>query len=142
MLPWNPGANAMVSDIQPTSSGLVACGDFTTISNQPQAHVAVMDPVPVAVGESLVPRGRLALSVSPNPFRGSARARFYLPKPGSVSLALYDPSGRRVVSTPSRLLTTGWHTIDLTAPSLATGVYWCRLEAPGGQASLKLLHLE
>jgi len=48
------------------------------------------------------PRGAAAelmlAPVSPNPIRGAATARYATPREGAVSLAIFDPSGRRVRS--------------------------------------------
>ncbi|HET9327016.1 MAG TPA: FlgD immunoglobulin-like domain containing protein [Candidatus Eisenbacteria bacterium] len=72
----------------------------------------------------------------PNPARGSTRIAFDLPRAGSVSLAVYDPSGRRV-----RGLFRGRHqegTFSLTwnlrnddGHTIPSGMYFVRLEALG-----------
>jgi hypothetical protein len=70
----------------------------------------------------------------PNPARGGARFRFRLPAAASVSLALFDPAGRRV-----RVLDDGergagehevaWDGRDAEGRAVSAGLYFVRLEA-------------
>jgi flagellar hook assembly protein FlgD len=73
----------------------------------------------------------------PNPFAGSVRIAFDLPRGGDASLRIYDVSGRRVRTLiESRLpaqirhdLT--WDGTDQDGRPVSTGIYFVRLEADG-----------
>jgi len=80
----------------------------------------------------------------PNPFAASTWIRFYLEAQADVSLAIFDPSGRRIRSfaLPSHL-GAGSHSIDWDGRdderrAQASGVYFCRLDSPRLQQTLKL----
>jgi flagellar hook assembly protein FlgD len=75
----------------------------------------------------------------PNPFRASTTIGFDLPRAEHVHLSIFDIGGRRV-KTLARggLLESGSHSFEWNGRDdggalLATGLYFCRLEA--GSAS-------
>lgn len=64
----------------------------------------------------------------PNPFRDVTTIRFGLPRAERVWLELYDLLGRRVrVLLDGELRSAGWHSVQLRAQELASGVYLYRL---------------
>lgn len=70
----------------------------------------------------------------PNPFTSDTRLRFFMPRPGPVTLNVYDSSGRRVRGLVDNTVATGWHDVswDGRADSgnhAAAGVYFCQLKA-------------
>jgi uncharacterized protein (DUF362 family) len=70
----------------------------------------------------------------PNPFKSETRIRFFMPRPGPVTLSVYDSLGRRVRRLVDNAVGTGWHDVAWDGRtdkgSLASGgVYFCRLEA-------------
>jgi hypothetical protein len=74
------------------------------------------------------------------PARGLPVVRFSLPKPGAVSLRLYDGTGRLAVT-----LAEGWYAAGAHAapagprPSLPQGIYILRFRAPGVSDNRKLV---
>jgi len=73
----------------------------------------------------------------PNPFNPSTTISYELAEPGAVRLTVHDVAGRRI-----RTLVAGetvgagrhdivWNGRDETGRAVATGVYYCRLEAGG-----------
>ena len=72
----------------------------------------------------------------PNPFGPHATLEFHLPSPGLVRLAVYDVAGRRVTSLIDRRMDAGthralWDGTDETGRTVASGVYFLRLDACG-----------
>jgi len=66
----------------------------------------------------------------PNPFNPSTTIQFSLPEPGTVTLQVFDVTGRRVttlLNESSR--TSGNHAISFDASRFASGVYLYRIEA-------------
>ena len=93
------------------------------------------DPQPSStVGEPAAP-ALLALGrAAPNPFIGSTRLRLDLPRPGPVSLAVFDVAGRRVRTLAEGPMPAGVREMvfdgrDSSGRLLAPGVYLLRLSA-------------
>ena len=84
---------------------------------------------------------------SPNPARGAVTLRFALPRAASVSLAIFDVSGRRV-----RVLTSGaqpdgphavaWDLRDESGSAAGAGVYFARLDVEGQVLTRKFAKLK
>lgn len=75
----------------------------------------------------------------PNPFNGRTQVIYHVPRAGMVSVELYDILGQKVQTLVEGYRTSGTHTVALDAARLASGVYFCRLTAPGGQMTTKLV---
>ncbi|MCP4544887.1 MAG: T9SS type A sorting domain-containing protein [bacterium] len=87
-----------------------------------------------------VPQHRLALNhCVPNPMNPSTMITFELPADGPVSLRIFDVNGRLVKTLlqESHLLagphTAQWNGLNTRGQSAASGVYFVRLQAPGGE---------
>jgi len=81
---------------------------------------------------------------SPNPVNPSTRIRFTLQENSAVRLAVHDLQGRRLALLADGVHAAGTHSIewraaDAQGTKLPSGVYVCRLEASGVQASIKLV---
>jgi hypothetical protein len=101
----------------PTQSPLLASGHDEGVE-EPAG-----EPLPV----------KLSLSVQPNPLFGSTTMRLALPMDAEVSIAVYDIQGRQVTSLVSEFKTAGFHDVtwngsDDKGSSLASGVYFCRVQ--------------
>ena len=67
----------------------------------------------------------------PNPFNAGTVIRFTLPEHGHVRLRLFDVMGRSVRDLLDEERAAGTHELHVDAASLASGVYWYRLNAGG-----------
>ncbi|MFV1981433.1 MAG: T9SS type A sorting domain-containing protein, partial [Rhodothermia bacterium] len=68
----------------------------------------------------------------PNPFSTEASVLFDLPEPATVSLQLFDVTGRRVGQVEPRLVAAGRdRSVKLVVPGLSSGMYFYRLTATG-----------
>jgi len=76
----------------------------------------------------------------PNPFNPTTTIEFSIPKANNVRLVLLNVMGEVVKEIASGNYEAGNHRVTLDGSSLATGVYFCRLEA-GNFADIKKLVL-
>jgi hypothetical protein len=103
------------------------------------------DEVETGIGETAV----LALHpASPNPFRESTSIAYSVPNSGGhVDIRIYDVAGREVRTLVSEDMAAGsgvavWDGLDNEGRSVATGVYFARLDVDGLTASGKLMALK
>jgi hypothetical protein len=83
---------------------------------------------------------------SPNPFFSQVSLRFSLPEVSSVTLGIYDTAGRLVTTVVNQELPGGLHTVswngrDSSDRSVASGIYFARLEASGYSKTLKIVRV-
>ena len=110
-------------------------------------YVTYEAPSPVAIIEPFETSGRLALSARPNPTREGMTAEFALPRDeASVSLVLYDLSGRLCRTLLSGALPAGPHRVswdgrDEGGERARPGIYFLKLEAQAGRIESKVLVL-
>ncbi len=81
---------------------------------------------------------------SPNPFNPRATIPFQLAEAGSVNLAIYDMSGRKVTTLVNGETSAGPHTVmwdgnDASGTPVPSGLYLARLEAGGQQLTRRML---
>jgi len=70
----------------------------------------------------------------PNPFNPATEITFELEEPASISLGIYDASGRflrRLAEgrRPAGAHAERWDGLDMSGRAVASGIYFCRLEA-------------
>ena len=109
-------------------------GNFTAVGAALNSSVAEVNAVTVDVPVPRPPSADLSLSSRPNPIHGAGRISFLLPRPGQVSLGVYDASGREVARLADhKSFGAGWQEIPFDGSSLRSGIYVCRLRT-GGQS--------
>ena len=81
-------------------------------------------------------------SAYPNPFNGVTRLTFTLPESQTVRFAAYDLSGRMVAELASGKFNAGFHRMSWDASTLATGVYYLKLESGSQKAITKVVLLK
>ncbi|MBN2379142.1 T9SS type A sorting domain-containing protein [candidate division WOR-3 bacterium] len=113
-------------------------GDLCPVNDELTRHINI------AVAE--VPPGLpFALeAIKPNPFMGSARISFALPHSTSVSLKVYDISGKLVATLVNGAEKPGRHTVtwngtDDAGRSVAQGIYLVRMDAENFSATKKVV---
>jgi len=79
--------------------------------------------------EELVPIKYDLLQNYPNPFNPSTMIRYALPLPSEVRLDVYNVLGQRVAILVDGFIPAGYHTVQLEAGSMASGMYIYRLSA-------------
>jgi hypothetical protein len=79
------------------------------------------------------------LTASPNPFNPATRVPYYLPAEQYVRLAVYDVSGRLLAVLVDAVQPAGEHAVEWNAHGLASGIYFCRLEAGSVRMTQKIV---
>lgn len=64
----------------------------------------------------------------PDPFNATTTISFSIPVPGEVSLLIYDIRGREIVNLMKGFKPAGFHNIKFEGSSLASGIYFARLD--------------
>lgn len=67
----------------------------------------------------------------PNPFNSTTRLDFYVPITGSISIDLFDITGRKSAKLVNDEFISGNHTLILNGNDLSTGVYFVRVQSQG-----------
>jgi hypothetical protein len=65
----------------------------------------------------------------PNPFNPMTKINFALPKQGFVTLKIYDITGREIKTLVNEFKQAGYYTVDFNGSSLASGVYFYRIQS-------------
>ena len=86
-------------------------------------------------------RGYNVLSAYPNPFNAETRISFALPRVAEVRLDVFDITGRKVSTLVSGKLSAGEHSIFFDGSGLASGLYFCRLQADKDVQTKKVILL-
>ena len=113
----------------------------------PPGCVAQVNPTDVA-GRMPLPAATRLHPNYPNPFNPATTIVFDLAHGGSVRVDVFDVAGRRVRTLVNAKLDAGWNHRaswngrDETGQAVATGLYFCRLEAAGQSATRKLVLLK
>ena len=89
--------------------------------------------------EKIIPE-RFNLSQNyPNPFNPSTTISYSLPKPGNVSLKVYDILGKEISHLVNEYKPAGNYSVQLNGSNLASGIYMYRLESGNYNAAKKLI---
>lgn len=86
--------------------------------------------IPVGVEQefsSLLPVSFELRQNYPNPFNPATIITYTIPKESQVSLKIYDVMGREVVELVNGKVSTGTHSIEFDASSLASGTYFYKM---------------
>lgn len=75
----------------------------------------------------------------PNPFNPSTTIRYRLPVSGHVTIKVHDVHGREVATLIDAQEESGYKSVRWDAAGMASGVYFCRLQAGGFTETRKLL---
>ena len=129
---WNyyPGYTNTSFDalVQTADGGIAVVGNSDSSSVGYNCEVLLQRLAPEVSG---LEGGDLQLSLeapSPNPFSTCTRINFGLTTSGTVTLGVYDLSGRLVETIADGVLQQGDHTVTFEGAGLNSGVYLIRLE--------------
>ncbi|MFO8184258.1 MAG: T9SS type A sorting domain-containing protein [Candidatus Aegiribacteria sp.] len=92
----------------------------------------------VGGGEPSSPPG-ITLSAAPNPAAGFTVLSFCLPDGRDIGLALYDITGRRVMTAAEGMMAGGTHSVTLDTSVLTPGMYFARLTADGEAVTARMV---
>jgi hypothetical protein len=102
--------------------------DSTIVDMSDQAF-SVIDTVESAVPDVNTNHLDFALMQNyPNPFNAKTRISYTIPKPGHVSLILYDLLGKEILTLVDEMQSADRYSVDFDASKLATGIYFYKLK--------------
>ncbi|MFA5034024.1 MAG: T9SS type A sorting domain-containing protein [bacterium] len=120
--------NAKIYDFYDNSTmGIVCYQPFLT------------DSLKFGIEEKKIENIKTNLSIYPNPSFGNSIIKYGLPEKATVSLTLYDISGRLVQTMYSGTQKAGDHTININSYKIAKGIYFAKLNAGDFKATKKLI---
>ncbi|GAB5518595.1 MAG: hypothetical protein RhofKO_08460 [Rhodothermales bacterium] len=108
-------------------------------------HMEIMNETAVRLerGTAEAPQTFVLQPNYPNPFNPSTTFRFALPEANTVSLIVYDLTGRQVATVvEDASFNAGWHAVGFDAGMLASGAYVYRLTAGAFSATRTLTLLK
>ena len=90
------------------------------------------------------PAARTTIRAYPNPFNPSTTIEFSVPRPGPVTVNIFDLQGRKVANLIQKSLGSGvyrtrWGGRDEAGHAIASGIYFARVEGVEGRNSTRLL---
>jgi hypothetical protein len=95
-----------------------------------------------------VRRSYFGVRTSPSPFSGQTTIRYQLMAPGSIRLAIYDPTGRLIKTLAQGWQSRSgehhavWNATDEDGRRVGTGLYFCRLETNGRAVARSLIKVK
>jgi Secretion system C-terminal sorting domain len=89
---------------------------------------------------SVIPDEFEILTAYPNPFNNTTQITYKLKNPSDIKLKLYNIEGREVMDIFEGKKSVGEHSISLSSSTLATGIYFLKLES-GSKTTVKKLTL-
>jgi hypothetical protein len=93
---------------------------------------SIVEEIPTSVEEPVVADGNAIVSISPNPVNDDATVRINLTREATVSAAIYDVRGLKVIDfADGVLLSAGLNDLVFNATNLSNGVYIVRIHIGG-----------
>jgi subtilisin-like proprotein convertase family protein len=91
-----------------------------------------------------IPPAHFLAQNSPNPFGAQTSIRFGLPRAENIDLSVFNIEGRKVATLAGGLFEPGIYTLawdgrDSAGRKVASGIYFCRLEAGAFEGTTKML---
>jgi hypothetical protein len=75
----------------------------------------------------------------PNPFNPSTKIKYALPVNGNVKIVIFDVIGREITTLVNEYHTSGIYEVDFNASTLASGIYFYRIESGSFTDTKKML---
>jgi hypothetical protein len=127
-----------------SSPGPTSVDDIVLMDSE--KRLSVVDHATAVSENPAMPRAYVLYPNYPNPFNPATTIRFDLPAASKVVLRVYDVAGREVATLANERMDAGQHAIvwngqNKRGRAVASGVYFCRLEAGKFVATRKLVML-
>ena len=74
----------------------------------------------------------------PNPFNPVTKIGYLIPKPGFVSLKVYDVLGKEVATLVNQVMEPGKYSLEFKGESLASGLYFYTIKAGNFTETIRL----
>lgn len=120
---------------------------FRFNEGDPEACISFNYPTDVSEIRGLIRRSFRLQQNYPNPFNPSTTIRYNLERKSYVELSIYNICGKKVRTLISQFQNPGeysvaWDGFDQSGSNVASGIYFCRIEANGYSSSRKMVMLK
>jgi len=78
----------------------------------------------------------------PNPFNAVTKISFRVSHATRISLKIYDVLGREIATLVDGSVVAGSHAVSWNAAATPSGIYFCRMEAPGFAQTQKMVFIK
>jgi hypothetical protein len=126
--------NIYILSLAVTGTNLFAGSEGGGVWRRPLSEI-----VSVGVASSRVSRGFALVQNYPNPFNPCTTIRYALPNASRVTLLVYDLLGRQVSGLVNGKMEAGIHDVTFDGSSLASGMYFYRLQTGDFVATKRLV---
>ncbi len=154
-----PPTNSAAQQFQAVANPAAPVGTYRfniqTTANDPLSPVDNIDVqvnvvgslVAVDAGTGFVPKAFALHPNEPNPFNPLTKVAFDLPRESRVRITVFDAQGRRVTTLVDGALAAGryelpWRGVDDRGASVASGIYFLRMEAGDFSEKVKMTLLK
>ena len=146
----NTGTYSWTLPMTPSDNALVRVAAYDTTGNlaSDESDAVFRITSSTGIGDGVLPAVLTLAPASPNPLAGAGTAiSFGLTREGTVSLIVFDATGRRVADLAGGTYPEGFHTVAWDGrredgSRASAGVYFYRLVTPEGTRSRRLMVLQ
>ncbi len=144
LITWHLDDPVSVKETDRNDAVYVIQSNRNPFIDHPEYVLMVYDPTSVEGGEFQAVSAVLYQNV-PNPFAGMTTIRFTLPETATVSVTVYDISGKLVNTlVENDQLAEGYHDLiwngrTASGEPAAAGIYFCRFSTPGETITIPML---
>jgi Tol biopolymer transport system component len=110
---WSPNGEKIIFTSSRDGNDEVWCLDLETVDNDMQIDYK---------------KKSGSINAYPNPFNPQTTICYYVPKAGSIELAIFNSKGQKVAILVNEKLDKGSYSTDFNASELSSGIYFCILK--------------
>ncbi|MEJ2633923.1 MAG: hypothetical protein P8184_01365 [Calditrichia bacterium] len=110
-------------------------------SHQSEQNYAAAPTNSVTDQNNLMPARYVLFQNYPNPFNPSTRIKYAVPHHSHITLIIYNLVGEEICRLADSFQAPGYYSIEWKTENLASGTYFCRIQADGFRGIIKMLLL-
>ncbi len=121
------------------TDGALNIGLINVTDNAKLSALEIRSPSGGLEGLTKIPSDYFLAQNYPNPFSPATRIKYGLPRAAHVRIGLYNVSGQRVKVLVDEQQEAGYQFVDFNAKSLASGIYFYKIEANDFSKTKKMI---